>query len=303
MTPAAQADAIVTGSTGFVGRALLARLGARARGLRLSGEGWREGIGRADFRGATVFHLAARVHRPGEDDEAAYARDNVEKTRALAQAATEGGARRFVFLSSIKVNGEETGARPFAAGDAPAPADAYARSKLAAEEALRSLAGRGGLEVTIVRSPLVVGAGAAGHLRALLALVDTPWPLPFAGIANRRTLIEAGDLAELLERASGNGDAAGRTLLAGDPSALSTPAIVGILRRALARPVRLFACPGGLLELAAGLAGQGGRMRRLTRSLEVDVAETTAMLGWTPRTGAAAGLEALALAWRAERAP
>lgn len=292
---------VVTGSSGFVGRVLAARFAGRAFPLALSGAGWRESVSRAPFTGTTVFHLAARVHRPGDDDEAGFVRDNVEKTRVLAAAAERGGARRFVFLSSIKVNGEETTTRAFRPADAPAPADAYARSKLAAEEALGAQAATGRLPVTIVRAPLVVGAGAAGNLRSLVALADTRWPLPFASIANRRTLIEVGDLADLLVRSAQVEAASGRTLLAGDPAPLSTPEIVGALRRALGRAPRLFACAPRLLEAVAHAAGQGARVRRLTRSLEVDVAETVAMLGWSPRTGVMAGLEALALAWRRER--
>jgi len=293
---------VVTGCTGFVGRALCASLAGRTVPLALSGSGWREAIGRCAWRGSTVFHLAARVHRPGDDDEAAFMRDNAEKTRVLAEAAARGGARRLVFLSTIKVNGEETGARPFGPADPPAPADAYARSKLAAEKSLTALADSGALAVTIVRAPLVVGPGAGGQLRALLRLVDSGWPLPFASIANRRTLIEVGDLAELLARCAEARSAAGRTLLAGDPSPLATPEIVGRLRRALGREPRLFACAPALLEAGARAVGLGERMRRLTRSLEVDARETAALLGWAPRSGAAAGLEAMAAAWRRERA-
>ena len=210
---------VVTGAGGFVGR----RLGAcldRFQAIRLSGMDWRERIASANLAQATVFHLAARVHRSGDRDAAAYFRDNAEKTRVLAEAAAAQGAQRFVFLSSIKVNAEESGARPVGPRDPPAPADAYARSKLAGEEALAEVARSTGLAFAVVRSPLVVGAGARGNLLALLRLADSPWPLPCAAIHNRRTMIQVDDLADLLVRCALAG-MPGRVYLAGDPRAVT----------------------------------------------------------------------------------
>src|SRR6185503_13341122 len=207
-----------------------------------------------------VFHLAARVHRPGEDADAAYQRDNMEKTRELALRAAASGARRLVFLSSVKVNGEETHGQPFRREDAPDPRDAYARSKWAAEQALAAVAAQGALEVVVVRSPLVYGPGAGGNLRALLRLADSPWPLPFAAIANRRSFVHAADLARLLVACAATPGARGRTYLAANrESTPSTPRIVTAMRSALGRPARLVSLPPALLEAAAGLAGQGER--------------------------------------------
>lgn len=275
MSPDEANPSVVTGASGFVGRALAARLGELARPLALSGEDWRARIGSCAWQGAVVFHLAARVHGAGPQEDSLQVQDNAEKTRALAQAAAQGGARRFVFLSTIKVNGEETPGKPFRPGDAPAPADGYARSKWMAEQALAAIARDTAMEVVVVRSPLVVGPGAAGNLRALLGLVDSPWPLPFASIDNRRTLVALADLVELLRLAAIVPQAAGRTLLAGAGEPISTPRIVAVLRTALGRAPREFAMPVAMLEALGGM-----RIRRLTRSLEVDTAETTQVTGW-----------------------
>ena len=289
---------VATGASGFVGRRLAAALGGRLDALALGRDDWREQIGAVRWKDAVVFHLAARVHQGGALGDALYERDNAEKTRALAEAAAAGGARRLVFLSTLKVNGEETRATPMRAGDTPRPQDAYARSKWRAEQGLAECAARTGLEVVVARSPLIVGPGAKGNLASLLALADTPWPLPFAAIDNRRTLIAVDDLVELLLRCARVPDANGRTFLAGDPDALATPRLVRVLREALGRPVRLFRASPALLESSAALLGLGDRMRRLTRSLEADVAETRAALDWKPRAPIDEALRAMAMARR-----
>ena len=288
---------VLTGAGGFVGRGLGARLD-RFQAVALSGADWRERIACANLARATVFHLAARVHRPGDRDDAAYLRDNAEKTRVLAEAAAARGAQRVVFLSSIKVNAEESGARPVGPRDPPAPADAYARSKLAGEEALAEVARATGLAFAVVRSPLVVGAGARGNLLALLRFADSAWPLPFAAIRNRRTMIQVDDLADLLIRCALAG-MPGRVYLAGDINAVTTPGLVATLRRALGRRPRIFAMPVGALEAGAALVAHGEAMRRLTRNLEIDVTETMHSLEWRPQVGIEAGLERMAAAYRA----
>ena len=292
---------IVTGASGFVGRALGASLARPFERLALGAEDWRARLEAQDFRSAVVFHLAARVHRAGDADEAAYERDNVAKTRELALRAAASGARRLVFLSSVKVHGEETRGKPFRRDDAPDPRDAYARSKWAAEQALAAIAAPGPLEVVVVRSPLVYGGGAGGNLRALLRLADSPWPLPFAAIANRRSFVHVGDLARLLVACAATPAARGRTYLAANPrSTPSTPAIVASMRAALGRPARLVPVTPALLEAAAGIAGAGERMRRLTRSLEVDAAPAEAELGWRADVPFEPAVREMAAAYRAE---
>jgi nucleoside-diphosphate-sugar epimerase len=287
---------VVTGATGFVGRALISALGGPTT-LRLGVETWREDLARTDFRAAVVFHLGARV--PGEGvGEADFERGNVERTRALAQAAAAGGAPRLIFLSSIKVNGEESSAHPFRADDPPRPQDAYARSKWTAEQALGEAARGTPMQTVIVRSPLVVGPGARGNLRALLGLANTPWPLPFGGIRNHRTLLAIDDLVALLIRCAAAPEAGGKTFLAGHPVALSTPEILSTLRRALGRPPRLFAMPTAGLEGLAAPLGLGAAMRRLTRSLEIDVSRTMHALQWAPQVQIESALENMARDYR-----
>lgn len=287
---------IVTGATGFVGRALERALQHEVTPIHLGIDGWRERIARASWQEATVFHLAARVHRMQDGDEDAYERDNVGKTRAVAQAAAAGGARRIVFLSTIKVLGEESGL-PFRADDEPHPPDAYARSKWRAEQELRACAAHSPLEAVIVRAPLVIGASAQGNLQALLRLADSGWPLPLAAVRNRRTFVAVEDLAALLARCA-DANVAGRTLMAGDPDAVSTPRLLRVLRGALGRPARLFAAPPRWLEAAAAAGGRAAAMRRLTRSLEVDVAATMEATGWRPSRPIDDALADMARAWK-----
>jgi nucleoside-diphosphate-sugar epimerase len=212
--------------------------------------------------------------------------------------AVRQGARRIVFVSTIKVNGEETRGRAFSPEDEPAPADAYGRSKLGAERALAQVAGGGGIEWVVVRPPLVLGPGATGNLRSLLRLVDTPWPLPFAGIENRRSFVHAADLARLLIACGEHPAASNRIFLASHPVPWSTPSLVSGLRRALGRPPRLFNVPRGLIEGAAAVLGRPDLARPLTRSLEVDASFARDMLGWMPATGLGAALNDVARAWR-----
>jgi nucleoside-diphosphate-sugar epimerase len=295
----ASADRFVaTGASGFVGRELARALGAPLEPVHLGIDGWRERLARAEWRNAVVFHLAARVHRRDGADEAGYERDNVEKTRAVAEAAAAGGARRIVFVSTIKVNGEESAGRALRSDDPPRPHDAYARSKWRAEQRLTECSVRTGIEVVIVRSPLVIGPAAQGNLPALMKLADSAWPLPFASVENRRTFISRDDLVALLVRCA-HAPVEGRTLMAGDPDALSSPRLLRALRTALGRPARLFAMPVAALEAAGHLAGVHDNLRRLTRSLEADVRDTMRDADWRPARPIEDALRDMALSWRA----
>ena len=292
--PASIERALVSGASGFVGSALVAHLEAREGRLRMADPDWLDQLGHTDFSGATVFHLAARVHSPA-GDEADFMRDNVEKTAALARAAAQGGARRLVFLSSVKVNGEESRERPFRRVDPPAPEDAYARSKARAEEELSRVEG---LEIVVVRSPLVYGAGVKGNLLALMHLADSPWPLPFAAIGNRRSFVHVDDLARLLIDCASNPDAAGRLYFAAHSESVSTVRLVTAMRDALRREPRLFGLSPRVLEIAAALAGAGERMRRLTRSLEVDPGDASRELEWSAQIGFASAVDDMVNAYR-----
>lgn len=290
---------VVSGASGFVGRALLARIDA-ARALRMGGDDWREQVAATPLDGATVFHLAARVHDPGAQDAAAYMADNAEKTRVLAQAAARGHARRFVFLSSIKVNGGETREQAFRADDVPAPEDAYALSKHAAEQALAQVSADTGLDVVIVRSPLVYGPLVRGNLRSFVALADSRWPLPFGALHNRRSFVHVDDLARLLVDCGAHPQAPGRTYLAAHARSVSTRELAEALRHLLGRPQRLVNVPAPLLEAAGAIAGQRERVRRLTRSLEVDASAAARDLDWTAQVTFEQAAEEMVLAYRAE---
>lgn len=274
-------SAVVTGASGFIGRRLMARLGAVAVPLPLAAEGWQARLGAAPLRGAVVFHLAARVHRIDDREETAFHRDNVEKSVALAQAAHRAGARAFVFASTVKVLGEESSA-PLVTGAPYAPQDAYARSKKAAEVALLD-ACAGALPLTIVRFPLVYGAGATGNVARLLRLCDSPMPLPFGAVRNRRSWVHVDDLVDLFTRCAARSPEAGCIVHAAHPQPASTPELVTALRRALGRPARLVPVPVAWLEAAAAIAGAREPMRRLTRSLELDAQETYRRCEWEPR--------------------
>ena len=289
---------IVTGSTGFVGRSLAVQLDGRFEPLHFGGADWRAELGATDFAQATVIHLAGRAHSDGTVDE--FRADNVDKARALAQAAAAGGARRVVFLSTVKVNGEETRDRPFTAADAPAPEDDYGRSKWGAETAIAEAGERSGLEYAIVRAPLMYGAGVRGNLLSLLRVADSGVPLPLAAIANRRSFLHVDDLARLLLACAFAPRAAGRTYLAAHRATVSTPRLVTLVRENLGRPPRLFPVAVPLLESMALAAGQRERMRRLTRSLEVDPSRTESDLDWTAQISIEAAIEDMVNAYRAE---
>ena len=310
----------LTGATGFLGRSVVPRLRRDGHTLRAlvreaartpaGAEGVTGDLERtADWAGVlkgcdTVVHLAARVHvmHEGSADPLRRFREvNRDATVRLAEAAASAGVRRIVFVSSIKVNGEATQGRPFCADDAPAPVDPYGISKREAEEGLREVSRRTGLEVVVIRPPLVHGPGVGGNLRRLLGLIERGIPLPFGAISNRRSMVGVENLADLIAVASVSPKAAGGTFLAGDDESVSTPEMVRLLGTGLGRAPRLFPVPVALLRLSGALTGLGGEIARLTGSLEVDVSETRARLGWTPPRTLAEGLTQMAQAWKSGR--
>ena len=295
MSEARLERAVISGASGFVGRSLASLVEGTIVQVHLGEPDWMDQVRAADYSGATVFHLAARVHGQEPDTEAAYWHDNVVKTRAFAQAAASGGARRFVFLSTVKVNGEETRLRPFRSDDVPAPEDSYGRTKWEAE---KSLAQGSGMEFAIVRSPLVYGAGVKGNLLALLRLADSAMPLPFGAVENRRSFIHVDDLARLLVECGTHPGAAGRVFMAAHPDRASTSRVIAAMRGFLGLPRRMVPVPPILLEAGAFLAGQRTRMRRLTRSLEVDASETQRVLGWIAQISFETGVEDMVRTYR-----
>ena len=217
----------------------------------------------------------------------------------IESESSEQLASRIVFLSSVKVHGEETiPGRPLRPGDSMQPQDAYARSKRDAEAALREIASRTGISLCVVRAPLVYGERVRGNLRALARLSDSGWPLPFAAIPNRRSFVHVDDLAGLLVACGESARAHGATYLAAHEHAISTTQVVAGLRRALGRPRRLYAVPPRWLEVGAACIGRRDAALRLTRSLEVDASLAREELGWRAEVGPAEAIEQVARGWR-----
>ena len=241
-----------------------------------------------------VLHAAARVHVMKEsagDALATYRRVNVEGTLGLARQAALAGVRRFVFLSSIKVNGESTTAdRPFTRADIPAPEDAYGISKAEAECGLFAIGRETGMEIVVVRPPLVYGPGVAGNFVRLLRWVERGVPLPLGAIDNRRSLVAVENLVDLLVRCLDHPGAAGEILLVSDGEDLSTTELIRRMAAALDTSPRLYPVPVKLLRLIGRATAQSTLVGRLVDSLQVDSAYTCERLGWTPPIDVAAGL-------------
>jgi len=300
--------ALVTGSSGFVGRALVAEL--RRRGMAARGAVRRrsprdtdgeivdvgELSGSTDWSAAlrdvdTVFHLAARVHRIAEnasDVEAIYRRANADATAALAQQAIAAGARRFVFVSSVKSMGEVSAQRPFAEDDPPQPRDAYGRSKLAAEQALASLAGR--IEVSIVRPPLVYGPGVRANFFSLLKLAASGLPLPLGTACAPRSMVFIDNLVDALIACATRPHGSPATYLVSDGRDFSVAELVRLLRSEMGLPARLWKLPGGAVQAAARLLGRADAAQRLYSPLQVDIGRIRRELAWSPPVSAEAGL-------------
>lgn len=240
-----------------------------------------------------VVHLAARVHMMREqavDPDAAYRAMNVEATMRLAEQAAAQGVRRFVFVSSVKVNGERTLEKPFRADDTPAPEDPYGRSKLAAEEALRQWAVRTGTELVIVRPPLVYGPGVRANFLKLMQLVKSGMPLPVGGIRNRRSMVALDNLVDFLMLCATHPAAAGATWMVSDNHDMSLPELVTKIATAMGQRPRLLPFPPGLLAAGATLLGRRAAAGRLLDSLQVDISPALDRLGWTPPLDVDSGL-------------
>jgi len=242
-----------------------------------------------------VIHAAARAHVMREevlDPLTEYRRVNVQGTSNLACQAAAAGVRRFVFISSIKVNGEETSPdRPFAADDAPAPEDAYGISKAAAEAELRRIAQETGMEVTIIRPPLIYGPGVKGNLSSLINWVRQGLPLPLGAVThNRRSLVGLENLVDLIWVCVEHPKAANQTFLISDGEDLSTTELLSKIGNALSRPARLLWVPAGLIAFTANMLGKRVIAQRLLGSLQVDISKTCELLSWQPSVPVDEGL-------------
>lgn len=243
---------------------------------------------------STVIHLAARAHvmrEEAHDPLAAYRSVNTAGTLNLARQAAAAGVRRFVFLSSIKVNGEATApGQAFRASDSPHPQDPYGMSKWEAEQGLRQIAQDTGMEVTTIRPPLVYGPGVKANFAALLRAVTRKRPLPLGAIHNLRSLVGLDNLVDLIMVCTTHPAAAQQTFLASDGEDLSTTDLVRRMARALGQPSRLLPVPAWWLQAGARMVGQGAAAQRLCGNLQVDIRHTREVLGWTPPVSVDEGL-------------
>ena len=234
-----------------------------------------------------VVHCAARAHVMREtavDPLAVFRAVNVEGTLNLARQAAAAGVRRFVFISSVKVNGESTMlGRPFTADDTPAPEDAYGISKAEAEAGLHAIARKNGMELVIIRPPLVYGPGVKGNFASMLRWVARGGPLPLAAATgNRRSLVALDNLVSLIATCVQHPRAAGQVFLAGDGEDVSTAELLRRIAQVQEQSARLLWCPVGVVELAARLLGKGDVAQRLLGSLQVDISKNRNLLGWQP---------------------
>lgn len=297
----------ITGCSGFVGSHLLTKMaGCDFVGI---GRNKVEGAQRFFERDITsaadysecfmgvdcLIHTAARAHIMRDevaDPMAEYRRVNVDGTLNLARQAAAAGVKRFIFISSIKVNGEQTSlSQPFTADDTPAPEDAYGISKWEAEQGLQQLADETGMEVVIIRPPLVYGQGVKGNFASMIKLVKKGFPLPLGAIHNKRSLVALDNLADLIITCIEHPSAANQVFLAGDGFDLSTPELLRGVASAMNSPSRLIPVPVRMLVLGATLLGKQDVAQRLLGSLQVDISKARDLLGWEPSITVEEGLK------------
>ena len=307
---------LVTGANGFVGRALCAELAASGYEVvpavrRKSGLPHEVSVGNLDAstnwtaaltRCDAVVHLAARVHQTGDDSSnamALYRAVNTDATLGLARQAAQAGVKRFVFISTVKVNGEGRD-EAYRETDPPAPEDSYAITKWEAEQGLQQIAQETGLEVVILRPPLVYGPGVRANFKRLMRGVERGWPLPLGAIANRRSLLYLGNFVEAIRVCVEHPAAAGQTFLLDDGRPVSTPELIRGLAQAMGRPAHMLPVPPRVLRLVGAMIGKRAAMARLTGSLFVDSSYIRSRLAWVPPYTLQQGLAATVSGERAD---
>ncbi|ESW38895.1 MULTISPECIES: UDP-glucose 4-epimerase family protein [Pseudomonas] len=311
---------LVTGASGFVGSALCRKLaglnasrtlaafrtpnatvppGVRAvyTGELASSNDWSLALPGIDV----VVHAAARVHIMKErasDALAEFRRVNVGGTLNLARQAAAAGVRRFIFISSVKVNGESSRpGQPLCADDVPAPQDPYGLSKLEAEQGLRQLAAATGMEVVIIRPVLVYGPGVKANFQSMMQWLRRGVPLPFGAVNNRRSLVSLANLVDLIVTCIDHPGATNQVFMASDGNDVSLAMLLQALGHALGQPVRLVPVPPVLLRGAAQLLGRRDLAQRLLGNLQVDITKNRQLLGWYPPYSLEQGLQMTARAY------
>ena len=234
-----------------------------------------------------ILHCAGVAHNMGNNkNPSLYHLINVEGTRRLVEQAAKVGVKRFIFLSSIKVNGENTDMinekKKFTYNDVPSPKDAYAESKLEAENVLFNISRNTELETVIIRLPLVYGTAPKGNLARLISVISKNLPLPFKIIKNKRSFIGIDNLVDLLIRCIDHPEASGKTFLASDGEDLSTPELVKLIASLMGKKANLFPFPISMLKFLASVLGKRKEINRLVGSLRIDDSYTKEILNWTP---------------------
>lgn len=299
---------LITGANGFIGSCLRQALHERKISVRSAIRHDNNSVsgvtvvpyidGRTDWSEAllgvhSVIHLAARVHvmnERAEDPLGDFRGVNTDGTANLAEQAAEAGVRRFVYLSSIKVNGEHTIGQPFSETDIPAPRDPYAISKWEAEQRIHEISGRTGMEVVVIRPPLVYGPGVKGNILRLLHWIDKGVPLPFGNVENHRSLVGLTNLVDFMCQCLEHPKAAGETFLISDGQDLSTRDLIRGLAAGMGKHSRLWPVPNGLVKHLSTTFGKETLWRRLWGDLQVDISKARELLEWNPAIPVEVGL-------------
>ena len=316
---------LITGASGFIGKTLCKTLSTSNRFVRAAVRSTNSNSSNSDVEYVSVgdintktnwkdflvsidyvIHCAGRVHMMNETNKNAlkiYRSINVDATKQLAEQSAAAGVKRFIYLSSIKVNGESTHNNPnlrdinnknkyiFKHNDNSNPGDPYSISKFEAEEVLRELSSKTGLEVTVLRLPLVYGHGAKGNLARLIKLIKSNIPLPLSLVNNQRSMIGIDNLVDLLIRCIDHPDASGKTFLVSDGDDISTPDFIKLIANSIGRKVLLFPVPIFLLKFLGCILGKQKEINRLIGSLKIDSSYVQKVLNWTPPVSVKEGIK------------
>lgn len=294
---------LLTGASGFVGKRIAQQISAmnefqltlasrsalegfEARNIIVSDLGPSSNWAPALANQQVVVHAAARAHVVSDDSIRGV---NVEGTLNLARQAASSGVLRFIFLSSIGVNGN-INTKPFSEEDLPEPKEIYAQSKWEAEQGLWEIQRDTGMEIVLIRPPLVYGKGAPGNFGSLMRWVEKGIPLPFGAINNKRSLVAVDNLVDLIITCIGHPAAANQVFLVGDDQDLSTADLLRGVAKAAGKPSCLISVPPSLLMLCATLLGKKAMAKRLLGSLQVDISKARDLLGWEPPVSVEEGL-------------